>query len=427
MSLGLRLRAQLPNPAETAESFFSRIENWLRNRCMEMWPTTRQEITESISTLFCSIHPAAEDFELALVGPTELVVSANTSTAGPGYHVFLTSLLKELASELEASWENPGDDSDEFSDETGYFFSGDEALLRSEMTRWLSELAGTFFDGTFEPDDLPIALCMPLNPHFEWDAAALTALGPRDLEWLKRTSQDGERGMDFWAWPSPGFTADYYLRRALVRMWSEARWRSPVSESGSRILREVADCLKRAHELDPTLDFPWSEWKQVLDLLGEDRPELSLVASKSVETPAIGYRRKNVKVTLPGGWQITVPGSFGDFEPDQEGDYCALNPPEEIWFTAYHRSGTQAESFQVARKRMKKERADFRTDREDYSAQASVTAGKNKSAEPYFVLRSSNLAPNARSVCTIVFPHPDRRDWAVETWRSLEPPRPSAP
>jgi len=56
-----------------------------------MFPKTRQGVVESSPTVFCQLHLAAEEVELTLIDPKHLVVSANTSTAGPGYHVFLTS------------------------------------------------------------------------------------------------------------------------------------------------------------------------------------------------------------------------------------------------------------------------------------------------------------------------------------------------
>lgn len=426
MSLGLRLRAPLPDLPNSPDEVLPRIEEWLRRRCEEMCPSARHEVVDSCPTLSCSIHPAAEDFELTLTGPTELVVSANTTTAGPGYHIFLTSLLKELAIELGTSWENPGKDSDEFGDETGYFFTGDEALLKSEMTTWLSALANTFFDGSCRPEDRGIALCMPMNPQFDFEEIAITPLGPRNVDWLKDAAQDGGRGMDFWAWPNPGLDADYYLRRALVRMWSDVRWRAPANENEAHVLAEVADCLKRAYELGPDLDYPWSEWKQVLDLLGEDRSEISLVGSRANKIPSIGYRRGHITTRLPGAWGIRIRGAFSDFEPDEDGDSFALDPPREIWFTAYDRSSAKAESFEAGRERMRKERPDYRIDKDGYIAQAVLTDGKRQSGEAYFVLKSSNLARRSRSVCTILFSDPGDKDWAVETWRSLEPPGPLA-
>ena len=64
-----------------------------------------------------------------------------------------------------------------------------------------------------------------------------------------------------------GFTAEFYLRRALTHLWTNVCWRSPINDSEAAVLDDVAASLKRAFELDPNLEYPWAEWKQVLDLL----------------------------------------------------------------------------------------------------------------------------------------------------------------
>jgi len=58
-----------------------------------MLPRIRQGMVEAAPTLFCQLHPAAEEIELSLIDPEHIVVSANTTTVGPGYHIFLVSLL----------------------------------------------------------------------------------------------------------------------------------------------------------------------------------------------------------------------------------------------------------------------------------------------------------------------------------------------
>jgi hypothetical protein len=426
MSLGIRLQAQLSEPPPKQEELIVRMDEWLRNKYSDMLPTTRQEVVNSIPTLYCRMHPAAEDIELSFVGPSQLVASANTTTVGPGYHVFVTSVLKDLAREFHARWEHPAEDSEEYGDETGFFFTGDDNSLTAEMTAWLAAVANTFFDGSLESEDGGIALCLPMNPQFEAEQPAWTPLGPRDLEWLRRTVQDEGSGKDFFAWWTPGFNAGYYLGRALTQMWVDVRWRHPINDSETAVLEDVANSLHRAYELDPRLQYPWAEWKQLLELLDRKGDEAKLVKSRVDGIPTIGYRRNYVTVTLPGGWIIRIPGSFSDFEPDNDGDLCALNPPVEIWFTAYRSEATSSPNgFQSAKNEKKNNLADYVIERNDYFAQATISEKRRDTGEEYFVLNSSNLAVGTRSVCTIVFSNTDQKDWAVETWRSIQPPRTS--
>jgi len=423
MSLGIRLLAQLPKPSPTQDELIVRVDEWLRLKYSDMLPKTRREMVDSTPTLFCRMHPAAEDIELSFVSSSQLVASANTTTVGPGYHVFVTSVLKNLAHEFHARWERPAEDSEEFGDETGFFLTGNEKSLNAEMTTWLAALANTFFDGSLDSEDGGIALCLPMNPQFEVEQPAWTPLGPRDLKWLRHTAQDGRSGKDFFAWWTPGFNAEYYLGRAMTQMWVDVRWRRPINDSETAVLEDVADSLHRAFKLDPSLQYPWAEWKQLLELLDRDGAEAELVNLRAEGEPTIGYRRSYVNFTLPGGWRIKIPGSFSDFESDDDGDLFALDPPKEIWFTAYRSDVTSSPSgFESAKNDQKNSRADFLIERDDYFAQATMSENRRETGEEYFVLNSSNLAIGTRAVCTILFSDSDQKDWAVETWRSIQPP-----
>jgi hypothetical protein len=422
MSLGLRLLAQLSRRSSVPREILSNIEEWILREFREMQPTIRRENQGDPPTLFCRLHPAAENLEISFVNPKEVIASANTTTAGPGYHIFLTSFLKTLAHEFGLLWQEPKGDSREFGDETGFFFTEDEGHLRSEMLSWLQCLAGTFFDGSLEANSKGIALCLPMNPQFESDQPALTPLGPRDREWLERTSQDGREGMDFFAWWDSGFTAEFYLCRALTQMWTDVRWRKPVNDFERRVLEDVASCLESAYQLDPTLNFPMAEWREVLKMLDRDAVELRFGQSRAMGSPSIGYRRGHVTESLPGGWRIRIPGSFSDFESEDEGAMSAIDPPREIWFTAYRQEGGTFEAFQSQKAKEADHKSENVIERDRYYTQASINEKTSDTGIRYFVMNSSNLTVAGRSVCTIVFPGLDQKDWALETWRSLRPP-----
>jgi hypothetical protein len=294
------------------------------------------------------------------------------------------------------------------------------------MTRWLQALAGTFFDGTFEADDKGIALCMPMNPRFsETELPAITPLGPRDWEWLRDTANDGNKGRDFFAWWASGLSAEYCLGRALTQIWTNVRWRKPVNDQEEGVLKEVSSFLRNAHRLDPTLQFPWAEWREILELLGSNSTEAELVRSHTRAAAKIGYRRRKVIVTLPGGWMIDVPGSFSDFETDENSDLSAWDPPREIWFTAFRITGqSPRDAFEGAKKEFKKTRSEYLIERDSFASQASISRKRGDSGEDYFVLKTSNVIPGKRAICTIIFSQAEDREWALETWRSIQPPPP---
>jgi hypothetical protein len=122
---------------------------------------------------------------------------------------------------------------------------------------------------------------------------------------------------------------------------------------------------------------------------------------------------------------MDVPGSFSEFNEDEDLNSCALDPPREIWFTSYRFSGDHRAMFESSRAKMKDENPGLLEESENYIATAEIKQ-KTENGLDYFLLSSSNVTLGQRSVCTIVFVDPRDRDWAIRTWRSLKPPRKSS-
>ncbi|MGA2420693.1 MAG: hypothetical protein ABSG69_11460 [Candidatus Acidiferrum sp.] len=343
---------------------------------------------------------------------------------GPGYHIYLCSVLIDMVRDFGALWLRPEDSDEEYSDEAEYFFTGDQRRVIDAMSQWLRTLAGTFFEEPVEQDLTGTALCMPMEPQFESAAFPITPLGPRDRAWLLKTSQEGENGKDFFAWWTPGFNAEYFLGRALTQMWTNVRWRAPVNDAEKKLLQEVVGSLDAAYRLDPFRPYPWAEWAEILQFLNADGSSREVIRKNITGEPAIGYRRKNVTVVLPGGWRMRLPGSFSEFQSDEEGNFFALSPPSEIWFTAY-RFATSLErgAFESRRQEIRQGQPEHLEEDENYVANGAIQEKIGESGDRYFLLKSSCFYPSGRAVCSIVFSKPEEQEWALETWRSIQPPR----
>ena len=420
MSIGLSLQAEMKDANEDAEAFLHDVSLWLQREYEEFSPQTKLETVEGLPTLFCELHPTGEPLELSVPDAHHVTVFATTSCAGPGYHIFVCNLLQKLARNFRAEWLVPDRDGD-YGDDAEYFFTGKQENVFEHMNAWLRSVTGTFFEGGLEEDFKNLALCMPMNVHFDGNGLAVTPLGPRDREWLLKTSQGAPTGKEFFAWWTSGMNAEYYLGRALGLMWSEVRWRKPLNEPERRVLKEVADSLRTAKQLDPSLSYPWPEWMEVLNLL-ELEADKALITEQLSNPSTIGYRRRDVTVQLPGGWSLRLPGSFSDFESDNEGNFFALDPPREIWFTAYSFKENQPRAlFESRLKQVLENPPELLQRGENYVASAKVVEKVHDSGERYFLLQSSNQGLNTRSVCTILFEDYRDRAWAESVWRSLNP------
>lgn len=428
MSIGLLLKAKLKaglisrlsGRAGTTEETLQHMGKWCERFCADLEATTYLGTRDGVPILFCNLHPAAENVEISFVDPSHFTVSANTSTVGPGYHIFLCEMLHRLGDEFQAVWENPTDD---YCDETGYFHSEQQDRVFEEMTRWLEALANSFFDGTLSTETGPTRLALPLDCGFDWDARALTPLDPRDTEWLQRTARNGSEGRDFFAWWAPGLNAEHFLGRALAEMWSDIRWRAPVNDFERKNLRYVAASLKGAHKLNEMLAYPWAEWAAILDLLELHDDDYSFVRRYAQGSqPLIGYRRRNVTVRLPGNWWINLPGSFSEFLEDGDA-LCAQAPPRTIWYSGFAFTGDSKQPFVDWRANLNSMGMDLFEEAEGYVAAAKIRPGSEEGHE-YLVLSSCNVCLTGRCVLTIVFTQPEDRDWAIGVWKSLQPPNP---
>jgi hypothetical protein len=428
VSLGLRLLAKFASPSREPEQLMKQIADWVEQKCSDLLPKTRQGFVELSPTVFCQLHPGAEEVELSLIDPEHLVVSANTSTVGPGYHIYLSLLLQDWAHDFHASWQRPDEESEDYCDEAEYFFTGDEQRVFDNMTCWLQAVANTFFDEPLDANDHGIALCMPMDIQFEAEQLAITPLGPRGREWLYETSKDGSEGKDFFAWWTPGLNAEYYFGRALTQMWTHVRWRPPVNDLERNLLKDVADSLRVAYRLNPTLQYPWAEWEEILELLDADLAYKEFARLHAKGKPTIGYRRGKVRVVLPGGWRMRIPGSFSEFESDQDNDLCAFDPPREIWFTSYRFTApSPGQTFESMKQETRESQHDYLHESDDYITEATIIKKVRETGADYFVLNSSNVCPTKRAACTILFSQAEQREWALEVWRSIRPLSTSEP
>lgn len=272
-----------------------------------------------------TLHPAAEPVRLSVTGLGLVVADAGTSQVGPGYHVFLVDLLRAAGSAAGIRWLTQGEvaattqgsDHAEVYDEPGYLATGNAAAVAPEMAAWLRGLAGQLqqlvSEGVTE-----LAVSLPMDVKYHYPAAVLTATGPRDLAWVAAAAREHVDG--FFAWPNLARDARFHLGKALAIMWCDLAF---LPGQQADLLAEVARELDAGYRLDPTLDWPWREWAEVLTLLGDPAwdPVAAFVEHQAGQVPAdrplIGYRRLPVTAYPDRSWQIDLPArSVGRWAPD---------------------------------------------------------------------------------------------------------------
>ena len=153
MGIGFQLLADFSKPFESPDALLSTMEEWLRGLCSDLLPEFRTGMVDTSPTLFCNLHPAAEELEISIPGNAKhLTATCKTSTVGPGFHIYLCDLLLKLGEWFGLAWR---EDQEDYFDEAGYFFSGNTQAVFDEMSGWLRSVCQSFYDGSLNDATIP--------------------------------------------------------------------------------------------------------------------------------------------------------------------------------------------------------------------------------------------------------------------------------
>lgn len=361
-------------------------------------------------------HPAAGPLNLTVDDDGVVTVSAETVSAGPGYHRFVGRVLERLGLDLAIDWSLA---------DAGLAFADRPAIERAYLT-WLGpQLAEA--RQRVRRGGRGIHVGLPTGTTFSVEEAVATTLGPRDEAWLDAAIADPRTAIEVTPWWSDATDGRYLLNRALTLMWLEVRWRRPAIESETDVLDEVHRMLARAYPLDPDLDYPWADWAEVISYRGVDDGMARQVIARAAQqsrvqaTPArIGYRRAPVTIRHEG-WALTVPGDFAERRTAEEwwGGGAGRNITLAATSTGTGAGRMTAQGFlsQVAGElgpdALYHEAGDIR-------GRARITTDASSGVE-IGILEGFSAVTGSGAAIRIEFDGAEDYVWALEMWRSLAP------
>lgn len=409
MSLVLQLRA--PMPPLPVEDLWDRIREFLETQASSALRECHEGLDEQGEYLVASLHPGEEGVEFHLAGK-ELLVSATTSNAGPGYHQFLVDLLRALAEDLSLN-------SVSFTDPTGYANSGDRTALESSMESFLRDVCQKIaIDLSPRPPRVQIGMTM--DSIFQYGEGVLTPLGPQPWTWAEAVARGEHPGHEYFSWWHPEQDATYFLHRALCLMWSEVRWKTPGTEEEVAVLEESLRNLEAAHQLDPDLPYPYREWAEIRELLELDPEDFPEVA----DGPLVGYRRAWVREALSAGWSILLPGNMdGAWD---EGVWNGGNQELTVSFQSFRKDGPQQEEWTAEALRGMRLIGDDILEFESDGLSGKACIFEDADADgPFFQLDGRVARTGHLGVLTVNFAEESQREAAEKIWRSLRILRPA--
>lgn len=384
---------------------------------------------EEKPVLLVVLHPASPAAEVRLGASGRIRVSATTSPTGPGYHIYLCDLFRQMADEFDFPWV-----ADDCTDPTGYFRVKNREECEKHFLRWLADECSTAMALPH-----PVSVGLPAGHGYTYPTEVFTPLGPRSRRWLGEVAADPAKGRDFFAWWKPDLDAPFYRGRALVRMWCDFFWRPPLTEEEGELADQIANDLASAFKIDPATELPWAEWLELLTAIEGDDDGFCVTPKDQVlsielwkrtgplpappGTGHIGYRRWPVRVQLDGGWSIEVPGELAR-ERNDDRTWTAWDRTRTVWFQALRftkqngQPPTAAETADVGRKSLPDGESLPPLDLAGLRGEA-VFGSVEEDGRTLWRLSGVTGTAGQLAVCNVYIENPADRDWAVRTWQSL--------
>jgi hypothetical protein len=403
----------------SGESLLGDVETWLTAEFPDAVGATHRRMLETgEAELSVALHPAAPELVMTASDSGLVTVAAGTEAVGPGYHRFIGRLLERMGTELAITWDRGDADDDGAPDEMAASTFADRTATERAYLGWLGrELLGA--RAARAAGGAGIQLGIHGHVRYTFDGAIATALGPRDDAWLDRAVSDTRVATDVTPWWADATDGQHLLNRALCLMWLEVRWRGPAGKSERLLLDEVHRLLAKAYPMEPTLNYPWRAWAELIEHRGIDDPMSRQVvarAAREPDGPPIGYRRAPVGITHEG-WALEIPGSFAERRTAEE--WWGGGAGRNITLAAVQTGTMGANAF------IQQFGGDLGPDALDHHAggvfgRATVTTDASSGVE-IGVLEGYSAVVGSGAAIRIEFDDPADWQWALDMWRSLAP------
>lgn len=246
---------------------------------------------------------------------SDVYFSARTSSAGPGYHDYVTGLLDDLISmeKLVAT------EKSEHLDETDYWSKRDFPALQAEMSKYFHMVAKMVVNktegGVFDP--IGIGVRPGVLPE-GFANKVLTLRGPRDRKFFELTGEASQI-FPWWGFALPP-SAAFGIAEAIL--WSEYRWRPAVNAYEQAMLDGISALIRVANE-NPRLDT--NRRLNVLDFAA------ACNSRTPPQTTGMGYLKRSYRRSIGSGCSILVPGYFLPDTDDKTGAEIFNEEDRTIW------------------------------------------------------------------------------------------------
>ncbi len=396
-----------------AQGIFPGVRRVIEERSAELEP----RFEESSDRMTVTLHPCAEPIELAQTPDGTIEVSAQTFSAGPGYHQEVCALFGQIGDALGIVWEARIDPAQ-------YFVRRDRDALLRELLPSLGSTAAQILELS-STGATGFSLLLPDGLEFSHDGLVATPLGPRDRAWVERVASEPSTAADAFPWWDAGLGGGYHRGLAIALLETEVRYRRPLDDRERALLDRVVTAIERAHGLDASLSLPWSEAAELYALLGEESLRatraqvLAEATRKERSRRPLGYRRRPVRVSLSGGWSLVVPGSLAE-RWEEHGTWVGWDATRTIWVSSMTAESDAATEATLADLSELPGDGDLLVmERGPIRGHARFGTSEEEGKRTTVLRAHAAVGPHV-ALGTLVLAEDADRAWALETWGSLD-------
>lgn len=259
-----------------------------------------------------SIHFGEEPVDCS-VADDAIVLSARTSTCGPGYHAFLCRILDHMNSK----WKTDFSENEEFFDETGYFRTRDFSALQRSHACWLKSVAELVSNSAQDGNSLRVSLSLDCKIPANSQGQVFTPSGPKEAVYFSDLQQATDKELALFAenwfpWWNEHPQARDYIAMGQQILWTDVPWHVPVDAYERQLMVMSAKCFEAAIRLDGGSAIPKREFDELKYFIGP-----SAEVDRRPHETGIGYLRRNCIWALGFGWNIELPGYWYETENEE--------------------------------------------------------------------------------------------------------------
>lgn len=403
-------------PVESFQNILERIRSCLQSHLNDQGIDFISELTIGQNCMQVSIHPAEEMIKFS-VESDYLICSAKTSSAGPGYHSFVISILETIENKCNFKW-IWNDDEKGFCDEAGYYDHRNFLELQNSMCRYLCELSSHLSGSEDTRGDYYVSLNK--DHLFQHNSFAISPMGFWEKKFfddiaLLEPSQIHAQAEQFFPWWNKDLDGSFWRNVGLVKMWTEIKWQPPMENGDTThlLLNHTLRCFNKAIELsrDQDIQLPLEE-------IGEIQ---TLLESEDYFTPKqgnIGFHRLNLPRPLMGKWTIQLPGYFYEVMEENERSVKYFHSDKSVRSSSFADPTGKIPVFPDDKELEKDILKTFSFERDAIVGTAIlITAPKSEGGYPILICHVA--APGTLSTTIIAIDEMKNLNWAEETFKSI--------